>query len=126
MIPSVTLLYAGLCGLLVTLLGMYVSAQRSKHKAATGQLPEAIIRPVRAHGNATEWIPTGLLLLLLLELSHIGNVSLHVLGGGFLLGRLIHAFGMLNKSPIGVVGAGINYLLMLVMSVWAVCQHFRV
>jgi uncharacterized membrane protein YecN with MAPEG domain len=80
---------------------------------------------VRAHGNAAEWVPLGLLLLLMLELSRAaGSVALHVLGGIFFLGRLVHAYGVYAKSPVQGVGATINYLVLLVMSAWVIWFHF--
>jgi uncharacterized protein len=117
----VTLLYGGLNALLLTLLGANVSRLRGTTIGVTTPLPPELIRPVRAHGNAAEWIPIGLLLLLVLELSGAGSrFTLHALGGTFLLGRVLHAAGVYGRNRISVVGAGLTYLLMLVMSVWAI------
>lgn len=121
----ITLLYGGLTALLVTVLGANVSRLRGAHKAFVGDvLPPGMVRPVRAHGNAAEWAPIGILLLLVLELSGLGSMPLHILGGSFLLGRLLHAFGVYTKSLASVAGATINYLVLLVMSGWAIWLHF--
>jgi uncharacterized protein len=122
----VTLLYGGLTVLLVTALGINVSRLRGVHKAFVGDpLPPELVRPVRAHGNATEWVPLGLLLLLVLELSGAGSrFMLHLLGGGFFLGRVLHAFGVYTRSSVILAGVGINYLAMLAMSVWAIVLRF--
>lgn len=123
--PTVTLLYGGIAGLLVAALGAYVSSLRGKYKVFAGQtLPPEMVRPVRAHGNAAEYVPLGILLLLALELGGVGSVAAHLLGGAFVLGRLMHAAGFLLKNPIATAGAGINYLTLFTMSGWAVYLHF--
>ncbi len=121
----VTLLYGGLNALLVTLLGVYVSLLRLKLRKYVGkELPRELVFPVRAHGNAAEWIPLGIVLLALLELSGAGGTALHVLGGSFLLARVIHASGILGKSFVSTAGATLNYVVMAVMSGWAIWLHF--
>lgn len=121
----ITLLYGGLSIALLTFLGVRVTLARGKTKAFSTELPaEALRLPVRIHGNAAEWIPPGILLLLLLELSGLGSTALHVLGGAFLTGRIIHAVGMALRSGVAGIGAGLNYVVMTVMSLWVVVQHF--
>jgi uncharacterized membrane protein YecN with MAPEG domain len=86
-------------------------------------LPAALVRPVRAHGNAAEWVPLGLLLLL--ELSGAaGTFALHLLGGCLFLGRVLHAGGLYGRSRISIAGATLTYLVLLVMSAWAVVARF--
>lgn len=122
----VTLLYGGLNALLVTLLGANVSRLRGPARAGVDTpLPAELVRPVRAHGNATEWVPLGLLLLLLLELSGAGSrFTLHLAGGSLFLARVFHAAGVYGKSKLSTAGAAINYLTLLVMSVWAIALRF--
>lgn len=121
----VSLLYGGLNALLLTALSINVSLARGRYKLGVASAhPPEFVRPLRAHGNAAEYVPVGLILLLLLELAGVGTVALHVLGGAFLAGRLFHAVGMLRPSPLAAVGAGINYLALLVMSFWAIWAHF--
>jgi uncharacterized membrane protein YecN with MAPEG domain len=121
----VTLLYGGLNGLVVTLLGVNVSRMRGTAVGIDAQLPEALRRPVRAHGNAAEWVPIGLVLLLVLEASGAGNrFWLHLLGGTFFLGRVLHAAGALGRNPLQAAGAALTYLVLLTMGVWAVAWRF--
>jgi uncharacterized membrane protein YecN with MAPEG domain len=121
MLLHVSLLYGGLTVLLVTLLGGNVSRLRGKLQAGAGTaLPPDLVRPHRAHGNATEWVPLWLALLVALELS--GRVSplwLHLLAGAFFGGRVLHAVGFYRRSSLVAVGAGLTYLVMLVMGGWA-------
>jgi hypothetical protein len=122
----VTLLYGGLNALLITLLGMQVS----KGRAALGvgvetPVPRELIRRVRAHGNATEWVPLGLVLLLAIELSGAGTrFTLHLAGGTLLLGRVLHATGLYGRNKLSVVGAALTYLVLMGMSVWAIAIRF--
>ena len=121
----ITLLYGGLTALLVTLLGANVSRLRLVLKAGPRDVPPELVRPVRAHGNSAEWVALGLLLLLVLELSHAaGSTVLHLFGGLFLLGRALHAYGIYTRSLMHMVGATINYLVLLAMSAWAIWFHF--
>ena len=118
----VTLLYGGLTALLLTLLGLNVSPLRLRGKVRSSQpLPSPLHRPWRAHGNAAEWIPIGIILLLALELSgRIPRAPLHALGGSFLLARLLHAAGHLTRWRVRALGAGLTYLVLAVMSVLAI------
>jgi uncharacterized protein len=120
-----TLIYGGMTALLVTLLGANVSRIRGVNVGMGDPLPPELIRPVRAHGNAAEWAPIGILLLLLLEMSGAGGrFTMHLLGGTFFLGRLLHAAGAYTRNSLKVAGAGINYLVLLVMSVWVIALRF--
>jgi uncharacterized membrane protein YecN with MAPEG domain len=122
----VTLLYGGLNALLVTALGVNVTRMRVATGALPGKpQPPELTGPVRAHGNAAEWIPLGLVLLLVLELSQAGSrFSLHLLGGSFFLGRVLHAAGFYMRSKVGGVGAALNYLVVAVMAIWALALRF--
>lgn len=121
----VTLLYGGLSALLLITLSTYVSAQRGKYKSYIGDAPPVELqRVIRAHGNATEYVPIGILMLLVLELSGLGSTALHVLGGGFLAGRVLHAAGTLTKTPLSTVGATINNIALVAMGGWATYLHF--
>ena len=122
----VTLLYGGLCALLVTLLGARVSQQRIQRKISVkAEVPAEILREVRAHGNAAEWVPMMIVLLAILELSGVRSMALHLLGGSMFIGRLVHAYGMIAKNRnASIPGAAITYLVSAVMSIWAIWLHF--
>ncbi|HET8725759.1 MAG TPA: MAPEG family protein [Anaeromyxobacteraceae bacterium] len=122
----VTLLYGGLIGLLVTLLGANVSRVRAARGIGVQPVPPAeLVRPIRAHGNAVEWAPLGLLLLLAVELSGAGTrFTLHLAGGSLLLGRVLHAVGILTHGKVQTLGAGITYLAMGSLAVWAIVIRF--
>jgi uncharacterized membrane protein YecN with MAPEG domain len=122
----VTLLYGGLNALLITILGMLVSKARSAADVGVETpIPKEMIRTVRAHGNAVEWVPLGLVLLLAIELSGAGTrFTLHLAGGTLLLARVLHAVGFLGKNKLSMVGAALTYLVLAAMSVWAIAIRF--
>jgi uncharacterized protein len=118
----VSLLYGGLAVLLVTLLGGNVSVLRVRHQAgADTVLPRKLVGPHRAHGNAAEWVPLWLALLVALEVSgRVPPFWLHLLAGAFFGARVLHAAGFYGAGKLATVGAGLTYLVMLVMGGWAV------
>lgn len=126
MTVHVTLLYAGLTALLIALLGINVTRTRAKvkHFINPAQPPQELYSAMRAHGNAVEWAPVSFLVLLLLELSGVGSLPLHLLGGTILLSRVLHATGALLGNSLTIAGAGLTYVVLPLMSVWAVVRHF--
>ena len=59
---------------------------------------EQLDRAIRAHGNNIEYTPLALLGLAILAWTGLSNMSIHILGGGLLLGRLLHAVGIQNTE----------------------------
>lgn len=92
-----TLLFAGTCALLQCMLTALVIAQRVR--SGINFLDggdRTLLRRIRAHGNFSETAPMALLLMLLLELSGVAPAWLVMLGMSLLLGRLLHAAGVLG------------------------------
>jgi len=122
----VTLLYGSLSALLVGALGVNVSRLRVGKQAFVGaaQDPE-LTQAVRAHGNATEYVPLQILLLLLLELSGVSGMPLHLLGGLIFTSRLLHAVGVLLQLRVTALAALVSYLVTFAMAIWGLVIHFR-
>jgi hypothetical protein len=60
---------------------------------------------IRAQGNATEYVPISLILLVLLELDGANLAFIHVGGIALIMGRLIHAKGLLTDNlPYRILG----------------------
>lgn len=98
-VPNITLLIAGLCGLLQFALTLCVIARR----AQTGVSfldggDEQLLRRIRAHGNFTENAPMALLLMLLLELRNFNTTGLWVFGGLLILARILNAQSILTNN----------------------------
>lgn len=97
--PVVTLLIAGLHGLLLLmLLWPIVKIRRGRRIGlGTGGDPELQQR-IRVHANFVENVPFALVLLALLELTGLRWEAIAALGGALLVARVLHAVG-LTGSP---------------------------
>jgi uncharacterized membrane protein YecN with MAPEG domain len=124
-IPS-TLIFGSLAALLLALLGANVSRVRNAKKALVGgEVDHELHRVVRAHGNAAEWIPILVLMLLILELSGASQTQLTIFGATILVSRLLHGLGMIFKSKVSTVGASLTYLLAIGMPIEGLILHFK-
>lgn len=96
---TITLLYAGLLAFVFLTLSFRVIALR-KHGASLGDGGDPILlRRIRAHGNFSEYVPFVLLMMALLEMSHISGMIIHALGITLLIGRLLHGYALsFNES----------------------------
>ena len=125
----ITALYAGILALLIVVLAGRVTAVRRSAAVSLGDGgSELLVRRIRVHGNATENIPIGLLVMLVLELNHASTTLLHGLGIALTLGRLAHAQG-LSGSPGPSVGRVLGTVISWGAIVWgavaAITGYFR-
>ena len=114
----ITALYTSLLTLWFVFLSMRVIALRGDPMFAfliLGATPDDMLeRAVRAHGNLAEYTPIMLILLYMLETLSAASVTqtkLHMLGGSFLLGRLMHGvcFGFMTSSmPLRIGGTALT------------------
>jgi uncharacterized membrane protein YecN with MAPEG domain len=91
--------YAALLALLIVWLSLRVIKLRRAKKVRLGDGGEPELQvAIRAQGNATEYIPISLILLVLLELNGGHLAFVHSGGIALLAGRLLHARGLLTGS----------------------------
>ncbi len=135
----ITMLYAGLCVLLVVFLGARVAAWRLRHKIGLGDGGDKeLVKRVRAHANATEYLPLALFLLGGIELNgqaydglwlHIDQATLlHGFGATLFISRVAHAWGVSHSSGTSksrLLGILFTWLLMIVMSVFAIAGYVQ-
>lgn len=115
----ITGMYAALAALMIVALARNVIALRRQHKVALGDGGhQDLLAAIRAHANSVEYLPIGLLLLLLLELSQGPAWLIHILGSLFIIGRLIHANGV-SKAIITrrIIGMQFTIWLLIIMAV---------
>jgi len=92
-------LYAALLALFIVWLSLRVIKSRRAKKVRLGDGGEPELQiAIRAQGNATEYIPISLILLILLELNGAHMVLVHSGGIAIFAGRLLHARGLLTES----------------------------
>ena len=110
-------LWAGLLVLWLVLLSWGVVGQRRRLKVAFGDGGHVSLTAAgRAFGNASEYIPAGLIALVLLALTGATPLLIHALGATLLVGRVIHAAGLLfQKGPsLGrILGMVLTYAVLL-------------
>ena len=113
-------IYAGVNILLLLVLAVLVVAGRRKHKIRLGDAGnQDFLRAVRAHANAAEYIPAGLVGLLFVALMEPATPLwlLHAAGISLTVGRIFHAIGLhtgvLNAGRmLGMVLTWASYLLL--------------
>jgi len=95
----ISAVYAALAALLIAGLSQRVIKLRRAKKVIFGDGGETDLQiAIRAQGNATEYIPILLILLALLELSGGHAALLHIGGFAIILGRIVHARGLLRAN----------------------------
>ena len=110
-------LWTGLHLILLLVLSVMVVRLRQKHKIALGDegIPE-LARAIRAFGNATEYVPAGLIALAVLAMNEDSALAVHIVGLLLFAGRLAHAIGLSNSGgnslprAIGIVLTWIAYI----------------
>jgi uncharacterized membrane protein YecN with MAPEG domain len=109
---EIAALYAGVNILILLALAVVVGSRRAKHKVQLGDggAPE-LTRAIRAHGNATEYVPAGLVGILMLALLEPAAPLwlLHASGLSLTFGRILHGVG-LNLGEMNA-GRGLGVLL---------------
>ena len=124
----ITGMYAALAALMIVALARKVISLRRQHKVALGDGGQQdLLAAIRAHANAVEYLPIGLLLLLLLELSQGPAWLIHLLGSLFIIGRLIHANGV-SKAIITrrIIGMQFTIWLLIIMAVLNLLAFFGI
>lgn len=80
----------------------------------------ALQRKVRAQGNFTEYVPHGLLLMVVLELMQAQSWLVWLLGGALTIARIAHAYGLITKygPSIGrATGLALTWLVYIIGSI---------
>lgn len=120
----ISMMYAGLCTLLVIFLAVRVVKWRREHKISLGHGANLELQQrVRAHANAVENMPLALILLASLELTGASPYMIHALGATFLLSRLMHAWGVSHTSGRSTGrfwGMILTWVPMIIMAVFAI------
>ena len=91
----ITILYAGLYGLLAVFLSLRVSYARARLDVEFGDGGDTDLQTrIRVFGNFSEYVPLILMLFLVLELAHTRAVLLHAIGLSLLAMRILHAVSL--------------------------------
>ena len=123
-LPTVAF-YAAVNALIMLILGMLVVRARvaTRTEIGDGGHP-AMVGPLRAHANNTEYVPMAIVLLLVLYALGANVVVLHLVGGMLTLGRVLHGIGLSRNvgtsSPrfIGMILTWLSFLIAIVATLW--------
>src|SRR6202142_2981714 len=110
----ITALYAAILALVILALGINVTVHRVKLRVPIGDggNPQ-MLRMIRLHGNAIEYVPLALVLMLAYEINGGGHTALHVIGIALIAGRLIQTAAMWSTEVPGPgrgIGQSLNWL----------------
>ena len=95
-------LWSGLSLLLLLVLSLLVVRQRQAHGVMLGDGGVAqLAQAIRAFGNATEYIPPGLVGLAVMAMAGAPAYAVHTCGLVLFSGRVIHAIGLSRSSGAG-------------------------
>nr|WP_294811958.1 MAPEG family protein [uncultured Sphingomonas sp.] len=117
----VTLTAAGAAALLNFWLGVRISRIRVSNRILHGEGPNGeLTTRMRAHLNFTEYAPITLILIALIELATGPTIWLWGLAAAFLLGRALHAVGMVARLWMRQAGMLLTFLPMLALAGYAI------
>ena len=96
-----TALWSGLSVLLLVVLSFRTSFTRKRLRVSFGDGGDPQMTAAsRAFGNAAEYIPPCLAILVLMALLDFQSIWIHAVGSTMLLGRILHAWGLSqSKQP---------------------------
>ena len=107
----VTLLFAAIFGVLHVIFTLRVGGYRFRSGISLGDGGDKeLLNRIRAHGNFTENVPMGLLLLLLNDLNGLAESTLVILGSVLLAARVLHYLTIVSRRlpivfrPISMIG----------------------
>ncbi|ARP01049.1 Inner membrane protein YecN [Vibrio alginolyticus] len=111
----ITALYANILAILIIWLAVQVIKQRRLNQIAYADGGVEALQITRsAQSNATEYIPITLILMALLEFNSAYPTWIHLTGIIFVIGRVIHAKGILKKDlKKRIRGMQVTFLVIL-------------
>ncbi len=117
----ITALYAAILAIIILALGINVTVHRVKLKVSLGDGGNPVmLRMIRLHGNAIEYVPLALILMLAYELNGGWHLALHIIGIALIVGRLIQTMAMWSTNVAGPgrgIGQSLNWLSIAVLAI---------
>jgi len=119
---TITPMYAAILGLILLLLSVrIVAVVRAKGEVGYGDggNPD-FTTVVRGQGNFIEYVPLILILIGFAEAGGTSSTWIHAMGGGLVLGRILHPLGLTSEPGVNVMrfsGTVLTWLVLLASSV---------
>jgi uncharacterized membrane protein YecN with MAPEG domain len=96
----ITSIIASVLTIIFIKLSLVVIGLRRKNKVGLGSGGhDDLERAIRAQGNFAEYVPVGVILIACLELNGAPWLLVAISGVALIVGRLIHAKGMITPAP---------------------------
>jgi uncharacterized membrane protein YecN with MAPEG domain len=121
----VTPFYAGLLTLWFLVLSWRVVRRRRSGTYLGDGGDPALLRVIRGHANFAEYVPLALLLMGMLEVSHVSIYVLHALGIVLLAARLLHGYALsfTDQFPFGRFwGATLTFSVLAIEALLCIYQ----
>ena len=117
----ITAFFSSILALIFYKLSINVIRLRRKYKVSLGspKKHKDLEQAIRAHGNLSEFLPIGLILLACLEINHLPKIVVFMCGLFFLIGRYLHATSFLKEeinSSNRVLGMKITHWSIILMA----------
>ena len=131
MILPITGVFAAVIGILLLFLSAAVVKFRLKYGMGMGVAKDRDFEAaVRAQGNLVEYAPLTLLMLGIAELNGVANGFIYWVGMAFVVGRILHAWGMYQgrggPHKARMVGILLTWASILVISALLLLNVFQV
>lgn len=122
MIAPVTAVFAAVTGLLLLVLSGQVVKYRIKYRQGLGIADDPEFEAaVRAHANLIEYAPLGLIMLGIAEINGVSSTLIYWTGMALVVGRILHAWGMINGKggphKARMIGILLTWLAILVAAI---------
>jgi len=116
-------LYAVLGALLLIKFSFDIARLRMLYRVSYGDGGFSELQTaIRVHGNAVEYLPTALILLLFMEMNGAETWMVHVCGLLLILGRLMHYYGLHQRlfrwRRSGMSATWCSLVLMVLANLW--------
>ena len=123
---TITALYTAILSLIVVALAINVTAHRVKLSVPLGDggNPQ-MLRMIRLHANAAEYIPLACLLMLIYEINSGWHAALHTAGIVLIVARLVQTWNMWETENAGFgrrTGQALTWLTIIVLALLNVWQ----
>ncbi|WP_323750545.1 MAPEG family protein [Marinobacter sp.] len=128
MIIPITAVFAAAIGILLLVLSVMAVRFRLKYQIGMGVNDDPVFQAtVRAHANLVEYAPIGLIMLAIAELNGVSSTWVYWTGMALVLGRILHAFGMIKGKGrthkarlVGMVLTWLSILMAALLLLWNV------
>ena len=126
---SITAFYAAILAVIVVALAINVTVHRVKLAVPLGDggNPQ-MLRMIRVHANAAEYVPLACLLMLIYEIGGGWHPALHAAGIALIAGRVIQTWGMWSTEVAGLgrqSGQSLTWLTIAALALLSLWQIAR-